>query len=115
MVSQAENNGDTDARAEFLNNLRDLARAYPDNAVIRERFALALVGDPRGDTKADERVTSAALLAELRDLSRAYPADSKIREHLSLGMLRALIDAKKIGDEELYRILHAELDDLVKR
>jgi hypothetical protein len=30
-------------------------------------------------------------------------------------MLRALIDAKKIGDEELYRILHAELDDLVKR
>ncbi len=70
-------------RDTLLEELRQLARNYPDDAAVRERLAMGLfntVVDAMEEEALERRDT---LLEELRQLARNYPDDAAVREQLA--------------------------------
>jgi len=57
-----------------------LARAYPDDAVVRERLAKGLHNTQVNAKVEDDLARRDALLGELRALARTHPNDAAVRE-----------------------------------
>ena len=57
-----------------------MARAYPDDAVVRERLAKGLYNIQVNTKVEDDRPPRRALLDELRVLARTRPNDAAVRE-----------------------------------
>ena len=98
-------------RDALLEELRQLARAYPDDAAVREQLAKGLY-NTLNDAKQEEALERRdALLEELRQLARAYPDDAAVREQLAKGLFHTLNDAKQ---EEALERRDALLEELRK-
>jgi len=108
----ARREGAAELHDAILEQLRQLAHAYPQDACVRSELAKGLfnarsVSQQRG---ASERRDS--LLNELRDLARAHPGDSAVREHLAQALLNTMVDMK--GALEQCDMLLAELRKLTR-
>ena len=57
-----------------------MARAYPDDAVVRERLAKGLHNTQVNAKVEDDLARRDALLGELRALARTHPNDAAVRE-----------------------------------
>ena len=57
-----------------------MARAYPDDAVVRERLAKGLHNTQVNAKVEDYLARRDALLGELRALARTHPNDAAVRE-----------------------------------
>ncbi len=76
-----------DRRDALLEELRQLAAAYPNDAAVRERLARGLL-NTSNDAKQEEALERRdALLEELRQLAAAYPDDAVVRECLDDALL----------------------------
>jgi hypothetical protein len=85
-------------RDSLLDELRALARTYPDDAAVREQLARALF-KTLNDVKAeDDLARRDSLLDELRALARTYPNDAAVREQLASGLFNTLVYAKAEDD-----------------
>ena len=89
---------DLDRRDALLNELRALAREFPDDAAIRDRLARGLVNmlndninpDALDDLR-DIIERQDALLDVLRALARDFPDDVAVREHLATSLFNKLL------------------------
>jgi hypothetical protein len=86
--------GQSDCDLSRLDILRDelraLATAWPDDAVVREQFARALVflaGNSSDPLRRD------AMLAELRALSANWSHDASVRAHLATAIANTVVAA----------------------
>jgi hypothetical protein len=77
-------------RDALLDELRALARTYPDDVALRERLARSLFNSLY-QTTGDDRVRRDPMLGELRALARTYPDDAAVREQLACGLSHALL------------------------
>ena len=78
-VIDAKTEGHLARRDALLDELRALARAYPDDVAMREQLARGLL-NTLNHTKAEgDLARRDALLDELRALARAYPDDVAMR------------------------------------
>ena len=76
----AKTDGHLARRDALLDELRALARAYPDDVAMREQLASGLL-NTLNHTKAEGDLTRPdALLDELRALARTRPNDAAVRE-----------------------------------
>ena len=76
----AKTEGHLARRDALLDELRALARAYPDDAVGRERLAKGLHTTYRSTPRWRTIARPDALLDELRALARTRPNDAAVRE-----------------------------------
>ena len=76
----AKTEGHLARRDALLDELRALARAYPDDVAMREQLARGLL-NTLNHTKAEgDLARRDALLGELRALARTRPNDAAVRE-----------------------------------
>jgi hypothetical protein len=95
---EAKAEDDLAHRRALLDELRALARTYPDETTVRQRLANGLF-DTLTNTKAENDLARRdALLDELRTLARTYPDDAAVREQLARGLFNTLIEAKAEND-----------------
>ena len=71
---------DLTRRDGLLDELRGLARAFPDDAAVREELAGGLFNTLTDAKAEDDLARRDALLDELRALARAFPEDAAVRE-----------------------------------
>ena len=84
-----------EGRDALLEELRQLARTYSDDAAVRERLAAGLF-NTMVDAKQEEALERRdALLEELRQLARTYSDDAAVREQLAAGLFNTMVDAKQ--------------------
>jgi len=76
----AKTEGHVARRDALLDELRALARAYPDDAVGRERLAKGLHNIQVNTKVEGDLARPDALLDELRALARTRPNDAAVRE-----------------------------------
>jgi len=69
-------------RGTLLDELRALARSYPDDAVVRDRMARGLFNTLIHTKAEDDLARRDTLLDELHALARSYPDDAAVRELL---------------------------------
>ena len=67
-------------RDALLDELRALARAYPDDVAMREQLASGLLNTLNHTKVDDDLARPDALLDELRALARTRPNDAAVRE-----------------------------------
>ena len=79
-VIDAKTEGHLARRDALLDELRALARAYPDDAAGRERLAKGLHNMQVNTKVEDDLARPDALLDELRALARTRPNDAAVRE-----------------------------------
>ncbi len=82
-------------RDDLLDELRKLAKQYPDDAVVRERLAKGLFNTLYHAKKENKLGRRDDLLDELRKLAKHYPDDAAVREQLTAGLYNTLYDAKE--------------------
>jgi hypothetical protein len=110
-------------RDALLDELRALARAYPNDAAVRERLAMGLFNTLIYAKAEDDLTRRDALLDELRALARPYPDYAAVRKHLAMGLFNTLNDAKAENDlarrdallDELRTLVRALRDDAAVR
>jgi hypothetical protein len=96
-------------RDALLDQLRGLARDYPDDAAVREQLARGLLNTLVDAKAEDDLARRDALLDEQRALAHDYPNDATVRERLAEGLFNTLNDAK--AEDDLAR-RNALLDEL---
>jgi hypothetical protein len=97
LVRQRAKN-DLARRDTLLDELRTLARGYPDDAAVRRALANG-VFNTLFELEAEDDLVRKALLDELRALAHGYPDDPDPRELLARGLIVTLIDV--IGDRHV--------------
>jgi hypothetical protein len=90
--------GDLAGRDALLDELRALARAYPDEAAVRGRLAWGLFITRNHANREGDLALRDALLDELRALARAYSDDAGARMRLAMGLANTRLNAKAEGD-----------------
>jgi hypothetical protein len=110
-------------RDTLLDELRALARSYPDDAVVRDWLAGGLF-NTLIDTKAeDDLARRDTLLDELRALARSHPDDAVVRDRMARGLFNTLIHTKAEDDlarrdtllDELHALARSYPDDAAVR
>jgi hypothetical protein len=71
----------------LLDELRALARAYADDAAVRQQLARGLFNTLIDAKAEDDLARRDALLDELRALAQAFPDDPAVRHPLARGQL----------------------------
>jgi hypothetical protein len=94
----AWSDGDLARRDSLLDELRQLALAYPDDANVRAQLAEGLLSTLFKATAEKDLVRREVLLDELRALARTYPDDTTVRDQLAQGLCSRLVDAEEEGD-----------------
>ena len=74
VLVSAFDNSEGEGAFRFLQELRDLSRAYPDDAAVREQMAVALFMACRDADGGD----SSGFLQELRDMHHAHTDDPNV-------------------------------------
>jgi hypothetical protein len=97
-LNNAKDEDDLARRDTLLDELRALARSYPDDAAVRERLAGGLFNTLNHAKAEDDLARRDTLLDELRALARSYPDDAAVRDPLARGLLNTLNDAKDEDD-----------------
>ena len=122
-VKNAKAENDLARRDALMEELRQLHRAYPEDAAVREQLAKGLV-NTQVDAKAENDLARRdALMEDLRQLHRAYPEDAAVRERLAKGLFNARIAAEAENDlgrrdalmEELRQLHRAYPEDAAVR
>jgi hypothetical protein len=108
-LQDAKEEDDLPRRDALLAELRALARAYPDDAAVRELLAKGLYNTLHNAKAENDLARRNALLEELRALARDYPQDAAAREPLAKGLYNTLNDVKAEGDLRRRDPLLAEL------
>ena len=97
----------------LLEELRQLARAYPQDAAVRESLARGL-NNTLVHAKQEEALERRDALEELRQLARAYPDDAAVRESVATGLYNTLNDAQQEEALERRDALLEELRQLAR-
>ena len=107
--------GDLTRRDALLDELRTLAKQWPDDAAVREALAKGLY-NTLNDSKAENDLTRRdALLDELRALAKQWPDDAAVRRQLAMGLFNTLNSAKEENDLTRRDALLDELRTLAKQ
>jgi hypothetical protein len=85
-LNDAKAEGDLARRDALLDELRALARDYPDDTVVRELLAGGLANTLNDAKAEDDLARRDALLDELRALAQTHPDDAYVREDLARGL-----------------------------
>jgi hypothetical protein len=98
---------------ELLDQLRQLAQSYPQDADVRRTLAhgLKVLIAANAERQLERRDV---LLAELRQLAQTYPLDTDVRKTLAEGLFSALIDGKAEEPLEHDDVLLEELLQLAQ-
>ena len=96
-------------RDALLDELRQLARTYPDDAGVRGPLATGLYNTLNHAKQEEALQRRDALLDELRQLARTYPDDAAMRGPLAKSLYNTLNEAKQ---EEALQRRDALLDEL---
>jgi hypothetical protein len=97
-----------------LDEFRQLAYAYPGEAIVRQWLVVALVGamaDAKRDAVPERRDP---LLDELRQLAQIFPQDAAVRDGLANGLHIMLNDAKSEGARQRCDALLKELREIAR-
>jgi hypothetical protein len=113
-LADAKAENDLACRDTLLDELRALARTYPDDAAVREGLARGLLKTLTDAKAEDDLARRDTLLDELRALARTYPDDAAVREGLAGGLLKTLTDAKAEDDLDRRDTLLDELCALAR-
>jgi hypothetical protein len=95
---KAKEAGQLADRDASLDELRALARAFPDDAAVREQLASGLFNTQIDAKAEDDLARRDGLLDELRTLARTYADDAAVRAPLAMGLFNTLNDAKAKDD-----------------
>jgi transcriptional regulator with XRE-family HTH domain len=97
-LNAVKKEGDLSRRDALLEELRALARGYPEDAGARKHLASGLFNTLNAAETEEDLARRDALLEELRALARSYPDDAAVREQLTRGLLIRLNAIKTKGD-----------------
>jgi hypothetical protein len=125
----AKKEGDVALGNSLLDELRELAQTYPDDAAVRQELASGLYTTLYNDEeeKADDDEEDEdglprrndALLDELRMLARTYPDDAAVRQSLASSLftkvympnIRNVVPEEWLKEEYFRRLLRLDLVD----
>jgi hypothetical protein len=102
-------------REILLVDLRELHKAWPQDAPVREWLAKGLFTALNYANKEGDLQRLNDLLVELRELHKAWPKDAPVREQLARGLFNAFFCAKQENDLQRRDDLLVELRELHQR
>jgi hypothetical protein len=103
-----------DQRDEMLNELRTLARAFPQDTAARDWLARGLFNTIIDTASVGMLKSRDALMDELRALAGLFDQDSSVRAWLAEALLKQVIDATGEGSQAVREISLAELLTLAR-
>ncbi|HEY1260318.1 MAG TPA: hypothetical protein VGF34_13805 [Stellaceae bacterium] len=106
--------GDVARRDVLLNELRALARAYPDDVAVRTLLAMCLLSTMNHAKEANDLTLRDDVLDELRALAQACPDDAAMREALAMSFVNMLDHIRTEGDLIRRDVVLAELRALAQ-